>query len=716
MRQETLHAVYPPGPDSEPPGDHAAPPRSRAMRRRIQVFAAVFGLSLLASQAYNFSRPAIYQANARVEITPAAQVTTTPLPTAPVVVARSGALAVPGTGVSTATVGAGTPAFLAEVQVLSSRPLLEKAVRALQQQGKFGGGGDADAAVQAAQAMLSVTPLEGTQVVQLQAQGGDAALTAQLINALLTAYADQQVSSGDASAQTGLDNARSEVKVIEAKVADKRRALEAFKQRADIVSGERDENESLARVKGLNTSLATATEREASAAGKVRALEQAASGQRATAAKDNPTVAAIEARLSQAREDWRALERQFTPQYLEMDPNARALKTRIANLEQQAEAERQKGNQSALADAREELSSAQATVQRLRQQLSEGRQGVQAFSRRFGDYQGLQTELNGLEQMQQAARQKLLALEAGEAGRKPHLQVLEPAVTPQSPAQPLYWRDAGLGLAASLLLGFGAVWFVEFFNRKEPVAPPPQPAPTVIVQQPWVAVPGQGGLAQLGGAPAPLGVLEHVPGSGASPGAGFGAGHHAAGSPPLLSAGLPRELEPAEVARLLAQAAPVAVPVLACLLCGLTPAEIAALRVAHVDGAAGLLRVPGESPRSLPLPAPLSGLPPPRLDETADTPLFAQPGGRALDADDVASAVTSSAYDAGLDQPQTITPEALRHTYIAHLVRQGLRFGELGTLAGRLNADTLNALAPLAPVGPRVGLDGVEKLLPALRG
>ena len=97
-------------------------------------------------------------------------------------------------------------------------------------------------------------------------------------------------------------------------------------------------------------------------------------------------------------------------------------------------------------------------------------------------------------------------------------------------------------------------------------------------------------------------------------------------------------------------------------------------------------------------------------------PLFSKAGGRPWDVEDVGSAVTSSAYDAALEQPQSITPEALRHTYIAFLVRQGLRFGELGRLAGRLSADAINALAPLAPEGLRVGLDGVEKLLPALRG
>ena len=178
-----------------------------------------------------------------------------------------------------------------------------------------------------------------------------------------------------------------------------------------------------------------------------------------------------------------ALQRQFTPQYLEMDANARSLKTRISNLEQQLESERQKSQQMALADAREELAGAQATAQRLRQQIAGDRQEVNNFSRNFGQFQSLQEELKSLELVSQTARQKVLALQASDVARKPRLLILEPAVTPASPSAPLYWRDAAIGTAAALVLSFLAVWFVEFFNRKELAAPAPT---TVVLPQPWM--------------------------------------------------------------------------------------------------------------------------------------------------------------------------------------------------------------------------------------
>ncbi len=653
--------------------------RSRAMRYRIFVFTGVFLLCLLVSLSYTFMRSPIYMANARVQVTPAERVALRDTPVAP----------------------DGKPDFLGEVQILTSRPLLEKVVKKLQELGHLKDvEGDP---VLTVQNMLTVTPVEGTQMVQLQAQGPEQALVARLINILIETYRDEQAATGNAASQAQLLETRQALQVIETNVAEKKKNLEAYRLQSNIVSSERDENQTLSRLRGLGTSLSTATDREATAAGRVRAIEQAvAEGKRTPQAKDNPTVANIEARLSQAREEWRALERQFTPQYLEMDAPSKALKTRIANLELQLESERQKSQQMALAEAREDLASVRAATQRLQQQLADDKQSVQVFSRRFNEYQGMLEEVKGLEEMRQNAKKKLLAMESSEIARRPRILVVEPAATPDGPWRPLYWRDAGISLAASLVLGFLAVWFVEFFNRTE--IQPSGPS-TVILPQPWMTItqPNYGPAPAIGTGSAPSTIL---------PG---GLDNR------LLSHPLPRELRFEEVEKLLASAAPENLAILACLLCGLSADEVVSLRWQHVDLATNTLQVPGESSRVLPLPAPLLAL---TAHRQADSPeasleaplfLFLKTKDRALDADDIHSVVTSSAYDAELEHPQSVTPATLRHTYVAFLVRQGLRFSELVHLVGRLSTETFNMLAPLAPEAQRVSIDSVEHTLPALR-
>jgi len=649
-------------------GAGAAAQHSGRMRRRVLVFGGVFLLCALISLSYTFLRPAIYLASARLQVTPPARL---PVPEA-------------------VTQADTTPDFLLESQILNSRPLLEKVAARLAAQGELKAlSGEP---VLALQAMLKVTPIEGTNVIELEAKGEQRLLVARLINTTIEVYREQQAQAGASSTQTELAQARDEVRVIDSKVAEKKRAMEEFRLRANIVSGERDENQALSRVKGLGASLTTATDREAVAEGRLRALEQAASeGKRAPQAKDNSTVLGIEQRLLQLREEWRALERQFTPQYLEMDANARALKTRIANLEQQAVEERRKSQQTALAEAREELASARATTQRLQQHLAEDKQSAQSFSRRFGEFQTLQDELRGLDQMRQAARQRLLALEASELTRKPRLQVLEAAATPETAWRPLYWRDAAISLAASLVLGFLAVWFVEFFDRREPMAPAPS---TVILAQPWLS-PQQGAMA-LGGASA-------MPALSAAP------------LPQQLAAPMPRELSADELHRLLISAAPENLPLLLCLLSGLSVPELQALRVSHVDEHAQTLTVPASPSRVLALEGPLQTLVKHCAALPAGGALFADAAGAPLTVADIESAVSTSAFDANLDEAQQVTPETLRHTYIAFLVRQGLRFSELGKVVGRMPSEALNVLSALAPAGERVGLGAVERTLPALR-
>ena len=659
-------------PNAGPPWVDPAPPRrSPAMRRRVAVFLGVFLLCAVASLAYTFLRPAVYLADARVQITPSAMQPS---------VAASGAREA-------------AQDLLGELQILSSRPLLEKVAHRL-----AGGAAPAnmDAAVLTLQDMLRFTPMGETHVVRIEARGPDRLQVARLVNTVIEVYREQQASTGDSAMEKQLLDARETLRVMDERVAERQAAVEAFRVRSSIVSSERGENQTLARLKGQGESVAKNDEREAAAAGRVRALEQAAAeGKRAASAKDNPTVANMEARLSQMREEYRGLERQFTPQYLDMDPVAKAAKTRIASLEQQLEAERAKGQQSALADAREELASARAAAQRLQQRLGEDRQAVQTFTRRFAEFKTMEEELKGLEQMRQSARQRTMALEATAAERKPRLLVVEPAAVPESAWRPLYARDAGIAIAGSLLLGFLAVWFVEFFNRAEPVAPGPA---AVIMPQPWVQPYPVGPSLD---APAPLSSMGYQPSPAAAPMA-------------LLAQGLPRELEQREVHQLLAAAAPEHLFVLVCLLCGLSADEVAALKVGDMDLASGSLKVPGEGARVLPLLGPLSALQASADPGVKDVPLLPSLSGQALRVADIASAVTSSAFDAGLEQPASVTPESLRHTYVAFLVRQGLRFADLARVVGQLSSETLHALAPLAPPGERRPLSEVPRLMPAV--
>lgn len=237
-----------------------------------------------------------------------------------------------------------------------------------------------------------------------------------------------------------------------------------------------------------------------------------------------------------------------------------------------------------------------------------------------------------------------------------------------------------------MVLGFFAVWLVEFFSR-------PLPAST-IAQQHWWPVPvGH----EAGSASHPLLAAERVRLPAPDP--------------------EPRELTDAEIAALLRGTNDDGRLILMGLLSGLSVEEIVALDWDRIDLDAGTIQVTGNSARTLPLNDPLRHLiaarraPLPQPEGT----LLRSPSGGPWPLGDIHSLLMYAAYDAGIDGADEVTPRALRHAYLVYLLRQGIRLADIGRIVGHLPPEELTAYMRFAPSRPRLPLDQIDLVLPALR-
>ena len=562
--------------------------------------------------------------------------------------------------------------------MLTSRPVLDQTMARLGNSDEVSKDLGPDP-VQGLGRMLSTERVEGTQVVRVQAQGTDRELLPRLVNLLTDVYREHLASAYKTSVGSGNTQLRDEIRLLDQQVAAKRQEVEAFRARYDIVSAERDENQLLSTVKGLGESLNDANADVAAAEGHLRAVRNAiAAGEVLGGPKNNPTLADIEKRGSQLREQLHELELRFTPQYLDLDPAAKALRGRLANLEQQMGSERAAGQRTALAEAQQKLTSAREAAERLQQQLNGNKQAAQAFAARLNEYKARQEDLAHLEQLHRGAIERLAQLEAGEAENAPRVEVLEAATVPQEALYPPYLL-AGIGAAASLVLGIFAVQFIEFFARRDPV--PEQPFFHPFWPQPLTrdALTAQRPLltAEPMRLPAP--------------------------DAPL------RQLADIEIAALLQAANDEGRLLMMALLTGLTVEELIGLRWDDLDLDAGTIKVPGRSPRILHLREPLRGLINARQAAQQPTPTPAS------SADEAADFVMCAAYDAGLADAHEVTPAILRHTYVAFLLQQGARFADIGRIVGRLPQEELSAYMRLAPAQARVPLEQVDLIPPALR-
>jgi uncharacterized protein involved in exopolysaccharide biosynthesis len=639
-------------------------------RRRLRVFVATLIVALGVSFAYTWLRPAEYRASARLDITPGSG-------------SMPAASAVPP---------ADEPMrpFLTEVQVLTSRPVLEETVRRLRQSGEdlslFG-----PDAVAAIQSHIRASPVADTHVVELVAIGERASLLAPLANTVVEVYQTRLAEAyRNATTETVL-RADDEVRKLEQTVVAKRREVEGFRVRNNIVSLERDENDILARVRNQSTSLSAADDKVAAAQGKLLALNEAAANGEGARSRGDSAVASLESRVAQMREEQRDLERGFTQEYLAKDPKVVAQRARLAELERQLVDVRASSQQVALADARDDLASAQATAARLRQQMSSSRQEVAHFTARFNEYKSMQGELEELEKAQREALQRRAKLEASEQARMPSVRVLEAATTPDAPWRPLYWRDTAISIGGSLVLALIAMWLVELFNR-------PEPQPSVVLIQP------------------PTGALRYDGPQALTLGDKSAAVPRVVVADPALlpqPPRFPRELHEEEVAALVRAADSGPRLAMLLLLSGLNSDELLALRWRDVDTDCSVIRIHGDSPRDVPVATPLGELL--RASRAgAEADAFVAGGSRPPTRDAVDAQILCAAHDAGIDQPMQVNAASLRHTYLAFLVRQGIRFADLTRLVGPLQAEVVGAYSTLSPHGMRTAKPHVDLLHPAL--
>jgi uncharacterized protein involved in exopolysaccharide biosynthesis len=540
-------------------------------------------------------------------------------------------------------------------------------------------------------AMLRVEVPPQSSALALTAEGPVPDVLPAILDAWIGRYREELTASQGRDTAGATRELEDELAGLSARIESQRQGLDAFRAEHDIVSMERDENRILARLKGLSAALDRADEAEAAAAAELRTLHQAiALGKPVGPPRDERELSNLQARATDLGEQLRQLESVYTQRYLELDPKAQALRERLTLIEGQMARRRSAISQGAVAETEHELAMAREQRDALTQELQAQKKLAGNFQTRFAEHEALREELAQLEQMYRDTQQRLVEFQVAEAAQHPRVELLEPPSQPESPVRPDYWRDAGVVVAGALLLALLTVIGHDFLLGRER-------------------------RRRGGGSPVFVAV-----GSG-SAGAGLTAptsGPELPAAPvaPALDQPPARELSALELQALLASGDDTARELIGMLLCGLDVPDIVSLRWRDVDPLDGTLTVQGERGRTLPVPPALMALWQVRrpADPAAGELLWGG-GARHPTAEPHLDTILSCvATDAGLEQPEDVNCAAVRHSYIAYLVRQGARLSELPRVLGTLNPGELRACRRLAPSGTKLPMTQIDPLHPSL--
>jgi succinoglycan biosynthesis transport protein ExoP len=531
--------------------------------------------------------------------------------------------------------------------------------------------------------LLHVEPVAETNLVEVQAEDSDPKFLPVLINTWINVYLDARAKEVK---QLTTDTTRileDELKGLADKVDAARAGLEVFRQKHDISSIGREENEALARLKGLTDSLNKASEDEVKARANVDAIKSAISRGKAVVPDDEKgSLLELELRLQDLREKLADLDKKYTREYINLHPEFKFIPEQIKELEKVIKGKRQEGKNVVLSDAEVTYAAAQQTVREIRGQLNEHKHQASAFTTKFAKHDALQSDLESLEKLYRETQERLVQIKTGHKERYPQVTVISRAYEPKDPVRPDYGHDALLAIMGSLFLSLFSVWLFEYLTQKKEE------------QQSPVAVFG----------------IHNYPSAGSEL-VNYSQARLSPADPktnPALARPSLRELSSHQLRILLNASNLKGKQLIGLLLSGLSVDEAAFLEPLQIDLEKATITVAGKTPRTIPISGSLKS-----LFERSD-------GHPAWNTDDpgllidLSAALVCAAVDSGLPEPQEITAEVIRHSYIAYLVRQGLRLSDLEQIAGYLEPSVISSYGAYSPPQQGRHIYEIELLHPAL--
>lgn len=548
-------------------------------------------------------------------------------------------------------------------------------------------GDDKIAGLDQLRSILSVVPVPETNLLELRAEGEYPEQLQRAVNRWAESYEGFRAEEIEAATGRTTAELTDEQAQLQLKIEAARAELLSFREANDIVSLERDENRSLATLKGLNNSLNKAREALVEARARKMAIDEAiANGETVIPSEQKNDMTRMKLDVERTRARVADLKQKYTQRYIDRDPVLKNLPGMLNEMERELVRALELGERTVKDEAQQDVATAEASVTALERELIEHQDKVQKFTERFKEFKAMEEGLAGLEKLANENKARLAKIEVQNLKKYPPIQVVEWARVPSRPIYPDYERDLMIALAAALGLALFVTWLVEYLSER---SRPSHATPYLGVR----IYPD--GRTQTLAAPQVHNQLNHDATVAAAP--------PAPANLPIL----PRELAGAELKSLMAVADPLTAGYAALLLSGISPYELPLLHSACFDSSGDRIEVPGASRREITIGQGAWRRLEPVLAEMAGSKM-------AVPLPELDQRLVGCAREAQLADPGSINALSLWHSYVLYLVRQGIDASALAARAGAIPPDVHGTMMHFAPPGGNRPLSSIEFIHPIL--
>ena len=495
--------------------------------------------------------------------------------------------------------------------------------------------------------LFSLSPEPGTNLLHLHARGTNPKKLQIAVNAWIDSYLQIRAAFISENTEKLSRDIQQQLQVIEQQVLGKRHEIEQFRDQHNIVSTDSPNNEVHARLQGLNNALNSAQQEEIKTKAKLDTLAGAISRNEIVVPDaESQSLTVLQQQAEKLREQLAAIQAQYTKEYIELNPNLRKTREQLAEIETKITEKLENGKIYVLQEAENNYEAAREAVIRIKTQLEAHKKLAAQYTSDFSEFQALQQELLKLETFQQETKQRLVDITVKQRENYPQVSVVDWASLPEKPISPDYLKESVLWLAICLAMALLCVMIMDYLNHE-----PPMPVPIILEEN------------HLGHATL-LDMSEQ---------------QNRVLFDPIKTLSideLPKEMSYQEVQMIYQAAEPVIKGVITLIFNGLSLAEILSLNGADLNFETMTIVIPGQ--RNLTMTESVAEW------FTSENTVTIWPC-----ESEIKTLLCCAAIDSGLPQPEQISLETLRYTYMLFLLRQGIRLAELTKIFGYLSPSQL---------------------------
>lgn len=345
-------------------------------------------------------------------------------------------------------------------EILLSDKLLDRTARRAQSAGL------AEMTVSDLRLLLKALPVEGTNLMDLSAEGSDEEALPVLVQSWVQEYLAMRADDVRRNVQQTKSSVEQELEQISTQVTAAREALDAFREEHNIVSAEREENEALSRLRGLNASLNTAMEAEVTARSQLEEVQAARKqGRQLVAPSQQEYVNDLQNRLNAQRAKLAVLEQRYTRDYINLKPELRQIPEDVEALEKELRNIEASATGRALKEAEQEYERARRVAQNLREEFAARKAEAREITAVFAEHEALVTDLEELEQLSRDTLTRLAQLEARQFDRQAQVTVIAEASSAFR-IWPDYGRLSLYIIGGSLAVAIFCVWLMSWLQGR----------------------------------------------------------------------------------------------------------------------------------------------------------------------------------------------------------------------------------------------------------